>query len=498
MPAPAATPITCPNCRQPFSAVIEQLIDVGRDPNGKARLLSGRLNVVTCPHCGFQAALSTPLAYHDASKGLLIIHVPLELGLPKTEQERVIGNFTNAVVNSLPQEQRKGYLFTPKMALTLQSMLDIVLESDGVTPEMMTAQRERVRLIETLIQADPETLSDVIKQNDAQIDMEFFDILEATTESAMAGRRQDVAERLMLLRERLLEESTVGQQAMSEAVGQQALIQEVASKLNGLGQKASHDDVVNAVLDLAQAGDDRLQIVVGLARPALDYEFFQTLTTRIDAANGADKPFLETTRDRLLELISMVDQRSEAIVKSATETLNGLLDAPDLDAEISANIERFDDSFMQVLSLNIQAAEQDGKNPALAERLKVIFDHILAVLQASAPPAVQFINQLMLLPTAAEAAKMINERAAEFGPELLGWFDMLSEDLAGRGGNPQMIDRLGLLRDEAERALARQPGMAAAPAESIAPPQPSPAPAPAANAPKIALLPGFDRPRRNR
>src|SRR5579871_2726294 len=112
MNQPRGTQINCPNCRQPFTAILEQIIDAGRDPQAKARLLSGRTNLVVCPHCGYQTMLSTPLVYHDANKQLLILHIPMELNLPQREQDKLIGNLSNAVINSLPQDQRKGYLFT--------------------------------------------------------------------------------------------------------------------------------------------------------------------------------------------------------------------------------------------------------------------------------------------------------------------------------------------------------------------------------------------------
>src|SRR3954471_21040795 len=107
-PSQMATQISCPNCGRPFSAVVEQIIDAGRDPQAKARLLAGRTNVVTCPNCGYQSMLTTPLIYHDPLKQLLIVYIPMELGLPKAEQDRLIGSLTNAVTNSLPAEQRKG------------------------------------------------------------------------------------------------------------------------------------------------------------------------------------------------------------------------------------------------------------------------------------------------------------------------------------------------------------------------------------------------------
>mgnify|MGYP001816402809 CR=1 FL=1 len=86
MGRPIPTPVNCPNCRQPFSALLEQLIDVTRDPESKQRLLSGRVNQIVCPNCGFNGAASTPILYHDHSKELLVAFVPMELCLGQVEQ----------------------------------------------------------------------------------------------------------------------------------------------------------------------------------------------------------------------------------------------------------------------------------------------------------------------------------------------------------------------------------------------------------------------------
>src|SRR5215213_8209372 len=123
-PSQMATQLSCPNCGRPFSAVVEQIIDAGRDPQAKARLLAGRTNLVTCPNCGYQSMLSTPLVYHDAAKQLLSIHIPMELNLPKAEQERLVGSLTTAITNSLSVEQRKGYLYPPTIALPFPGMVE--------------------------------------------------------------------------------------------------------------------------------------------------------------------------------------------------------------------------------------------------------------------------------------------------------------------------------------------------------------------------------------
>src|SRR5713226_9408042 len=169
------TPVTCPNCRQPFTAQLEQIIDVQRDLQGKARLLAGRTNLVKCPHCGYQFMLAAPLVYHDAAKELLLIYIPMELGLPQREQDRLIGSLSNAIMNSLPQ-----------------------------------AQRATMRLVETILQTDHHSLHDVIQQHDAEIDAECFTMLSATAEAALASGRRDVAEQALNLRDTLLEQTTAG------------------------------------------------------------------------------------------------------------------------------------------------------------------------------------------------------------------------------------------------------------------------------------------------
>jgi len=73
--------MSCPSCRQPFGAILEQILDVGIDPSAKERLLSGRINLITCPFCGYRGMVGTPLMYHDPAKKLAIVYVPMELNL---------------------------------------------------------------------------------------------------------------------------------------------------------------------------------------------------------------------------------------------------------------------------------------------------------------------------------------------------------------------------------------------------------------------------------
>ena len=124
---PQKTQISCPRCRQPIVAQIEQLFDVTSDPGAKQRLLGGISNYAVCQSCGYNGPLATPIVYHDAEKELLLTYFPSELGMPVNEQEKLFGPLITQVTNHLPPEKRKAYLLRPQGFLTYQSLVERIL-----------------------------------------------------------------------------------------------------------------------------------------------------------------------------------------------------------------------------------------------------------------------------------------------------------------------------------------------------------------------------------
>ena len=111
-----------------------------------------------------------------------------------------------------------------------------------------------------------------------------------------------------------------------------------------------------------------------------------------------------------------------------------------------------DQTFLQVLSANIQEVTKRGDINASA-KLKDIYNRIVAALQASMPPELQFINQLLNAPNDDEVRTMIAQHAGQFGPPLLGAIDAVEQQLAGQG-DPAVMQRFELVRREATQALA--------------------------------------------
>ncbi|MBO9308927.1 MAG: CpXC domain-containing protein [Chloroflexi bacterium] len=462
---PITRQVACPSCRQPFAAQIEQIIDGGRDPRAKARLLSGQINVVRCPYCGYEFRLATPILYHDASKELLLVNVPMELGLPLAEQERVIGSLTQAIINSLPQEQRKGYLLMPRSTLTLQGMIETILEADGITREMLEARLNKLRLAEQFLQTDPAQWGALAQQHDSALDEEFFALLGASAEAALQDGRRDLAQAMLALRDQLLSLSSTGQRLMSNVAAQEALIQAVASDLNALGNQVSREKLLDLAIRYAQEEKaDKLEVLVGLARPVMDYIFFQQLTARLEAADAPQRTLLSKLREQLLTLTQAVDQQSQALVQQAAQTLQTIVNSSDVDAAIRSRLDLIDDVFISVLSANIQNAEQRG-DAAVASRLREVMERTMTILQEDAPPAVRFVNELLLQPSAERARELLAARAAEFGRELLDVMTDLLNELSARG-HSAALERLIALRQMAAEVLGDLAMQDGAPSDS--------------------------------
>ncbi len=85
------------------------------------------------------------------------------MGLPVNEQERLIGPIINQVVNALPLEKRKAYILRPQTMFTFQSMVEKILEGDGITKEMLDDQQKRVGLIQRFLSTPPESIAEVLK-----------------------------------------------------------------------------------------------------------------------------------------------------------------------------------------------------------------------------------------------------------------------------------------------------------------------------------------------
>lgn len=435
--------ISCPRCHQPIVADVEQLFDVGANPDLKQKFLSGNFNLVNCPHCGYQGPVSTPIVYHDPDKELLLTYFPPELGLPLNEQERLIGPLITQVVNHLPPEKRKAYLFRPQTMLTQQLMIEKVLEGEGITREMMDASQARLNLLQRLLSAStPEVRQEIVKQEEKQIDEQFFDILGRLIEASMAQGDQNSAQALAALQQEILPQTEVGRRLQEQSEDMRAAVESL--------QQASKEGLTREkLLDLiiAAPNEVRLTTLVSMARNGLDYEFFRILSERIDHAQGEEKEKLTQLRTHLTELSQEIDKRLQQQMELSRNKLNEILNAPDVEAAANQALPEMDDLFAEVLRDETQKARQAGDLEKIGKLQKVIN----VIQQASTPPPeLELAEELMGAENDASRREILQEHAEEITPEFLQMLSQLVAQLE-QEGQQDLSQRL----QEAYRAALR-------------------------------------------
>jgi hypothetical protein len=404
------TSVNCPNCRQPLVADIEQVFDAGVDPTAKQKIISGAFNLIQCPRCGYQGNLATMLVYHDPDKELLLTFAPPELGLPRNEQERLMGGLINQVVNRLPPEKRKAYLLRPQSTLTMQGLVERVLEADGITREMIQAQQQKLNLIQRLMSASSDARDDIIKQDDKLIDAEFFALFNRVIEAAAASGDEESARQLVDLQQSLLSNSTTGKEIQEQSREVEAAI----ASLQEAGQELTREKLLDLVVNAPT--ETRLQALVSLARPGMDYQFFQLLSERIDQAKEDDRTRLIELREKLLQLTREVDQQVERRRAGARQLLEEILTSPDVGQALEQNLPAIDDFFLAELNVAMEAARKSGDLEKIS-RLQQIVERLQSF--SAPPPEVAFIGELLEAESDEARNQLLEQNKDRITPEFI-------------------------------------------------------------------------------
>jgi len=382
-----------------ITANVEQLFDVTADPGAKQRLLGGISNMARCPYCGYEGRLATPIVYHDADKELLLTYFPPELAMPVNEQERLIGPLITQVTNRLPPEKRKAYLFKPVAHLTFESMVETILGKDGITPEMIKAQQERLSLIDRLLQSStPDVRSEIIKQNARLFDEQFFALFSRLLQAGLGSGQEQLSKQMSELQKQLLDETEYGRQ-LRQSVGE---LEAAAKSLQEAGPALTREKLLELIIQAPT--DARRKAYVQLARQGLDYTFFQNLTEAIDKSSGDEHKKLEDLREKLLDDVNEIDKQMEARYKQAQEFVEKILAQEDVAKATQDNIDAFSQDAVDVVQTLLRQASEKNDYARMGKLQKMI-----EILQAASapPPEVAFIEQLLDAPDAASMEKML-------------------------------------------------------------------------------------------
>jgi len=380
-------------------------------------LLSGAYNYARCQSCGYEGRIETPMVYHDPEKELLLTYFPPALGVPINEQEKMLGTLINQVVNKLPAEKRKAYLLRSQSMLTMQTMVEKVLEADGITHEMIETQQKQLGLIQRLVSTAPEKRKELIKQEEKLIDENFIAVLSRLTEAAASQGDENGAKTLLALQQDILSETEIGRNLKSQVQDTQEAIKML--------QEAGKDGLTReklVELFTKEQSDTRLEALVTLAHSALDYQFFQLLTEKANQATGDEKERLSALRDKILERTSQIEKEMEEQAKQTRKLLEEILSATDVEKATEGHLQDITNIFMDVLDAELQQARSKGDLERSAKLQK-----IAAVIEKAStpPPEVALIEKLIGAPDDETLNKMMETEAKSITPEFLSMFNSI-------------------------------------------------------------------------
>ncbi len=432
------TQTTCPRCRQPVVADITQLFDMNQDPTAKQKLLTGSFNLIQCQSCGYTGSLNSPIVYHDPEKELLLTYFPSELGLPANEQEKLIGPLIKQAMDRLPAEKRKSYLLTPKTMLTMQGLIETILEADGITREMIQEQQRQIKLLQQLMTSPVENRAELIKADPDLINEQFFMILNRLVDSSLANGDETSAKQLAELQEYLFQTTETGKHLQAQAAETEQVVKSL--------QEASKDGLTREkLLDLVikTNSDAQLSIFVSLARSGMDYQFFQLLSLKIDSAEQSEKKRLSDLRDKLLEMTREMDDEINKRVESAGQLLDSILNSPDIEQATGQSLRSITSIFIEVLGNRIEEAHQKGEQEKI-EKLQKVAD---VIQQATTPPPeLLFIQELIDAADEQAARDLLEKNAEKITPEFISMLNnVLAQAQATGEADQASKDRLAFL-----------------------------------------------------
>ncbi|MHC1773627.1 MAG: CpXC domain-containing protein [Flexilinea sp.] len=435
----AQTTTPCPRCHQQMVAEVQQIFDVNQNPADKERLLSGQINIAVCPSCGYQSAVGIPVLYHDPEKELLLTYFPSELGIPINEQQKILGPMISQVVNKLPPEKKKGYLFQPQSMLTYDTLLEKILEADGITKDMIKDQEKKVNLLRRLLTSPEDSIPEIIRQEEALIDQSFFALFSNIQNSAVQSRDEKALKILKSVQEVLLKETAYGREIKVRAESTQNAIQD----LQQLGDQLNQDTLLDLVLD--SPDDSYLQTLTGLARNGMDYSFFTKLSERINHADEESKKKYQKIREKLLALTKQIDTAVAEQKQMRKAVFDEIMKDENIEQSVVKYARAIDESFMEVANTELQSARKAGDFMRSGKIQKVLD----TIEKLSKPPAeIEFLESLLTKTDETEIRTALTKNRALVTDEFKTLLDSLIKELEqAPDAEPEMIGRIRLIKN---------------------------------------------------
>ncbi len=430
--------VTCPSCGTKFQTPVEQVLDVRVDPEAKNRLISGAVNMAVCPNCRVGGRLNVPFVYHDPEEEVALLYLPMEVGKTEVERQQIAGTLTRQLMDSMPMEERKGYLLQPETFINMETMVKRVLEIEGVTEEDLQRNQDQRAFLREMLEAPRESWDELVEEHKDLLDETFFGLMEYTLQlMAMSGPESAEFEKVRDVHDYLVEETELGRYLASRA-----------EVLRDFSEDPNRDTLLEALLRAPDEDTQRMLIQAGL--PLMDYAFFQKLLKRKEEAEDPEAAErIAKLRKKILDMRDQIMKASQELAEERMQLVEKLVATEDPVKMARSHLSELDEPFFFVLRSQMEAAQEQG-DAAMVASLERVTHAVNQVMEATVPPEFALLRSLIVTPAEEERDQVLEQNVELLTPSFFQLLMMLEETSRERG-DAEEAEELVKIRNQAAR-----------------------------------------------
>jgi hypothetical protein len=166
--------------------------------------------------------------------------------------------------------------------------------------------------------------------------------------------------------------------------------------------------------------ETRLRALASMARPGIDYMFFQMLSDRIERARGDGRNRLIQLRDTLLKITEEIDRKVAEESKIARKLIEKLSEADNIPEATMQILPQINEIFIQELNSAMSTAKE-----ASDEEKQIKLSQIIGTIQqaSNTSQVIEFIQTLLGAPDEKATRQILDENSDMITQEFL---DMLA------------------------------------------------------------------------
>ena len=172
----------------------------------------------------------------------------------------------------------------------------------------------------------------------------------------------------------------------------------------------------------------------------MDYQFFEALTAKIDAAQGDEKARLSQIREKALTVVNEIDESIAEQKDLRKQALEAILKAETLDKGIEQFGRAIDDAFIEIANAELAAARQ-ASDFERSGKIQNLLDQIEEMMKV--PAEFAFLQSLMQIEDIGKLTETIEKNkdavTDDFKEMLTTVIDNVSHEA---DQDPKLLERL--------------------------------------------------------